>query len=504
VLVGYAYASLQPLYVLFEEGPPATIVRLMDVALVLKILWTAWIMLLWVSPRRPGRASAMMLHAYEMQRSAAENASSFESTFLRRHFTPDYARRLKAREVGYLGVEYAHLNDFKRMRLGLDENTAGLWVRSVHGNSGAMREGIRRGDVITAFNGVPLGPGEGVGTALSGKKPGAKVDVEYVRRIFSGRVETDLWTRRRCTVELAEFSDLITAREIPAAAARLGWYFSHNSLKSGVVCRLAPNDPTEKRVTTIVSNELGQRFEVADRRMLRLALEQLIPGECVTLLGEQTSEEHSLRMAWEDDATLGGNDWHDDGRPVVFEGLFGALAKLEHRERLERLVNLYPDRFAKSVRIATLESLNDAYGPHRVICFDEQDRRLVEFCLELGAGTTVLDRLNELRIWEELESQDITVFVGRSTDAEADGFGHRHFVCGVFAIASLTIFDNRGIRGAAESRMGAMAYSRLFWHALEEAVPRALLRVGRGVEEVGQKVRAVALSAAEFIAGWWR
>ena len=113
---------------------------------------------------------------------------------------------------GYLGINYFSTSediseeDLKRM--GIPTNLQGVYVSGVTPDGGAVAAGIRKGDVITKVNTVPVFSGIQMSAQIASFRPGDKVPVTYVR---GGKEYT-------VTVILKKRSDVVTAN----AATRLG------------------------------------------------------------------------------------------------------------------------------------------------------------------------------------------------------------------------------------------------------------------------------------------
>jgi serine protease Do len=83
-------------------------------------------------------------------------------------------------ERGHLGLSIQPLTPEIASSLGLSE-TRGVIVNSVTPNSAAARAGIRRGDVVVAFNGEPVGDGNSLRNQVAASRPGTEVELTIIR-----------------------------------------------------------------------------------------------------------------------------------------------------------------------------------------------------------------------------------------------------------------------------------------------------------------------------------
>jgi serine protease Do len=85
---------------------------------------------------------------------------------------------------GYLGVSYVPtdgLNDEQVKSLGIPTNVEGVYVSEVPADGGAYAAGLKKGDVITKVNNVPVASGMQMSAQIAGFRPGDKVPVTYMR-----------------------------------------------------------------------------------------------------------------------------------------------------------------------------------------------------------------------------------------------------------------------------------------------------------------------------------
>jgi Do/DeqQ family serine protease len=112
---------------------------------------------------------------------------------------------------GYLGVSYYttdEMSEDQMKSLGIPTNIDGVYVSAVPAEGGAAAAGIRKGDVITRVNNVPVVSGIQMSAQIANFRPGDKVPVTFIR---GGKENT-------VNVVLKKKTDVITAN----AATRLG------------------------------------------------------------------------------------------------------------------------------------------------------------------------------------------------------------------------------------------------------------------------------------------
>jgi serine protease Do len=81
---------------------------------------------------------------------------------------------------GQLGVGIQPMTPELAQQFGLSE-TRGVLVNTVAENGPAAKAGIRRGDVIVAFNGKPVSDGNTLRNQIAGNPPGTEVKLTIVR-----------------------------------------------------------------------------------------------------------------------------------------------------------------------------------------------------------------------------------------------------------------------------------------------------------------------------------
>ncbi|RYZ47985.1 MAG: trypsin-like serine protease, partial [Chitinophagaceae bacterium] len=85
---------------------------------------------------------------------------------------------------GYLGISYVPtdgLNEDQVKSLGIPTNVEGVYVSEVPTDGGAYAAGIKKGDVITKVNDMPVTSGLHMSAQIAGFRPGDKVPVTYMR-----------------------------------------------------------------------------------------------------------------------------------------------------------------------------------------------------------------------------------------------------------------------------------------------------------------------------------
>jgi S1-C subfamily serine protease len=102
---------------------------------------------------------------------------------------------------GSLGVTIRRVTSNVAASLGLRE-TRGVLIESVIAGSPAERAGVRRGDVVTAFNGAPVADTNALRNAVAGTRPGTEVSLTVNRdgreeqlRATLGELNTDVRLR---------------------------------------------------------------------------------------------------------------------------------------------------------------------------------------------------------------------------------------------------------------------------------------------------------------------
>lgn len=85
---------------------------------------------------------------------------------------------------GYLGVSYIPtdgLNDEQVKSLGIPTTIDGVYVSDVTADGGAFAAGLKKGDLITKVNNMPVTSGLQMSAQIAGFRPGDKVPVTYMR-----------------------------------------------------------------------------------------------------------------------------------------------------------------------------------------------------------------------------------------------------------------------------------------------------------------------------------
>ncbi|QQL49408.1 trypsin-like peptidase domain-containing protein [Mucilaginibacter ginkgonis] len=81
---------------------------------------------------------------------------------------------------GYIGVNFAELNEDNASQLGV-KNTTGLYVNDVVDGGGAQQAGIKKGDVITKVDGTTIYESSDLQERVGRLQPGDKVNLTIVR-----------------------------------------------------------------------------------------------------------------------------------------------------------------------------------------------------------------------------------------------------------------------------------------------------------------------------------
>jgi serine protease Do len=85
---------------------------------------------------------------------------------------------------GYLGVTYVPTDGYNEEQLkslGIPTDIDGVYVSDVSADGGASAAGLRKGDVITKVNNVPVTSGLQMSAQIAGFRPGDKVPVTFIR-----------------------------------------------------------------------------------------------------------------------------------------------------------------------------------------------------------------------------------------------------------------------------------------------------------------------------------
>jgi S1-C subfamily serine protease len=85
---------------------------------------------------------------------------------------------------GYLGIEYQRTDQMSEEQLkarGIPYSTEGVLVSGVSADGGAAAAGIKKGDIITKVNGVPVTSGIQMSAQIASFRPGDKVPISYTR-----------------------------------------------------------------------------------------------------------------------------------------------------------------------------------------------------------------------------------------------------------------------------------------------------------------------------------
>lgn len=94
-------------------------------------------------------------------------------------------------ERGHLGIGIQPVTPEIAASVGLKE-TGGVIINEVRPNSAASSAGMRRGDVVVAFNGAPVVDGNALRNAIAGSKPGTAVKLTILREGTEQTIEAKL------------------------------------------------------------------------------------------------------------------------------------------------------------------------------------------------------------------------------------------------------------------------------------------------------------------------
>ncbi|SIS97301.1 serine protease Do [Roseivivax lentus] len=97
-------------------------------------------------------------------------------------------------ERGWLGVRIAPVSDDVAMALGFDEGT-GVMIEDVTADTPAEAAGFRKGDIVLSVNGEGVETPRDLTRAIATLRPGAEVDITYLRRGEETQVTVTLGDR---------------------------------------------------------------------------------------------------------------------------------------------------------------------------------------------------------------------------------------------------------------------------------------------------------------------
>jgi len=319
VLLCYAYAALQPLYPIFDQTEGGGQVALVWAALVGKAAFFCLFILVLARGKLPGAISPLEHYLYELERFTVEDMSSFERKFLMEHFRHLYRKRQHERydhpgskeehALPFLGVEYAYLNDFKRMRLLPEAVQGGIWIKGVYPKADRSANALQFGDFVTEVDGIPLGPNNRLSDILRGLKPTERVAVTYWRRNSAVPIDPfapipqNAWIQGYPReVTLSSMDEVLHHGESTGSGVMLGLEFLYHHIEFGAVCEARicdkgapfkyrllqrPEDQGTKarpiRVIGIRECTASDWFCTPDVHMLRLYVERLDIGDRVFL-----------------------------------------------------------------------------------------------------------------------------------------------------------------------------------------------------------------------------
>jgi serine protease Do len=133
---------------------------------------------------------------------------------------------------GYLGISFAsNLNEDQLKELGIKDGE-GVYVSAVPTDGGAYAAGIKKGDIITKVNNVPVSSGIEMSAQIAGFRPNEKVQVVYKR---GGKEYTTMVTLKSkvSTVDLTSAGDIIGAELANLDAKKA----EENDVAGGVVVK---------------------------------------------------------------------------------------------------------------------------------------------------------------------------------------------------------------------------------------------------------------------------
>ena len=111
---------------------------------------------------------------------------------------------------GYLGISFAdNLNEEQQKELGIKDRD-GVYVTAVPSDGGAYAAGIKKGDIITKVNNVPVSSGIEMSAQIAGFRPNDKVQVAY-RRAGKDHTTTITLKNKVSQVDVTSAADIIGA-----------------------------------------------------------------------------------------------------------------------------------------------------------------------------------------------------------------------------------------------------------------------------------------------------
>lgn len=249
VVIGYLYAALQPLYPYLMD---ATYERLQVVLIWLSLAMKGGLLIqmdiLFHRSNSRNSVSAMRHFLYEVERFTYEELGSYARSFARRFSLSQKRSGAHERASGFLGIEYAYLNDFKREHLMLlgasGEHLGGMLVKEVYANSDASTQGLRVGDYITHIDQVPVSRNVGLDALLKDALPDEMVELKVLRRYADGKEASSHrdYATLYFTVRLGKHDEMIHGRIPDGALARLGIEFLFDNKSYGAVCAVIAAD----------------------------------------------------------------------------------------------------------------------------------------------------------------------------------------------------------------------------------------------------------------------
>jgi hypothetical protein len=360
-------------------------------------------------------------HVYVLSRYGAEESSSFERTFLHTHLDYHYRLLHDDHKTGFLGIDYTYLDEYKRSNLNLTER-GGLFVREVHPGSSAIQQGLLFGDYITAIDGMPISRHNRLSKLLKGRPAGSTVEVTLWRKSRPARPIGDARSAgdyREIVVEvrLEEYEKLIRSRRPKTALARLGCEWVCNAISHGVVCRVGGGLSTVHGIC----DSHGRYFDTPDVRMLKIVMEELTPGESVTL--EPGGVELDLGIAC--------------GRK---RRALLAPSAMDPAD-IERLRKAHPGYFAAPSPSACRYDDRSA----TVLAFDRRFALLMKYrsTTETRGTSVPIDDAYAFATWNDIESGPVHVYVG--VCSQWPGSGMVRFTEGEFLS-----FDHDRVRALAD------------------------------------------------------
>ncbi|MEM7355163.1 MAG: PDZ domain-containing protein [Acidobacteriota bacterium] len=109
---------------------------------------------------------------------------------------------------GFLGVEASNLTPELRRHFGVPDD-AGILLSRVVEDSAAAAAGLQVGDIVTRVDGEEITSASRLGQVIRRQEGGSTVDIEFWREGRQDQARATLEERRRCTVDIGDYLQMI-------------------------------------------------------------------------------------------------------------------------------------------------------------------------------------------------------------------------------------------------------------------------------------------------------